>query len=120
MSDVPVEAAAPEPITATPATESPVQTEASKEPVTANADVEMSELEKETANGETKEGGETANAKAEEISAVKTEEAKPRQNGRDHPRNGNNQQKREKHNKYDPSKMEKSSNHTEIRNQVST
>jgi hypothetical protein len=125
MSDVPVEAAAPDPATTTPAVENPIQTETNSEAVTANADVEMAEPEIPHAGGEAKEENENGNVKAEEVSAEKTE-AKPRQNGRDNPRNGNNRgaprnnyHKPQNLSKYDPSTLPTTSDHNKIRKQVS-
>jgi hypothetical protein len=126
MSDVPVEAAAPDPVTTTPAVENPIQTETSSEAVTTNADVAMAEPEKPLAGGEAKEENATGSSKAGEVSAEKPEEAKPRQNGRDNPRNGNNRgpprnnyHKPQNLSKYDPSTLPTTSDHGKIRKQVS-
>jgi hypothetical protein len=125
MSNLNVEAAEPDPAATSVANGGPVETEAPNNSVVSEKDTELTEAGETKANGEDKREDETENGKDKEVEAEKNGEATPRQNSKDRPRNGNNKgyqkknyQKRENRSKYDPSKLEKSSDHEEIRNQV--
>ena len=123
MSNIPVEAdALPDPAATSVANDASMDVEAKTDSAAASKDVEMSEAKKEEVGDDKKavkvEDSGDAEKKNGEFNKPRTNFKDRRGNGNRGNYKGNNYQRRERNRKFDPSRLEKSSDHRQILNQV--